>query len=155
MSRKIRHSSFKKPKSKQEKQKAEPSTDLPSFSILYQENPKLVPISPHKENLLDKLWRFSESNLFWGGGVAVALASYAFLLTQALRFSIILLVVAWAVITISIFKHNFFESRKRKTQIIRNSFISLFIGVVLCVIWLWLQPQPNVVTVNTAQPQQI
>ena len=147
-----RKRNLKQPSSKTEAPKVLPKSDLPPLSsILYQENPK-PKLSLHKENTLEKLWRFSESNFFWGGGVAMALASYAFLLTQALKFSIVLLVVAWVVITISIFKHNFFERGIRKIQIIGNSFISLFIGIVLCVTWLWLQPQPNPSQVVSIQP---
>lgn len=98
--------------------------------------------SIQRETIPEKLSRISESNFFMGGGIAVALAAYAFLLTGALKFSILLLAVAWIVITISIYRQNFFEGKSHKTQIISNGFISLSIGVGLSLIWLWLQPEP-------------
>jgi len=114
--------------------------------------PKLIqPILP-QESRLEKLWRFSESNLFWGGGIAVALAAYAFLLTGALKFSIVLLAASWVVITISIFKHKFFEKKLRKHQVIGNGLISLSIGVIFCLVWVWMQPQA--IPVPTVAEQQ-
>ncbi len=85
----------------------------------------------------------------------MALAAYAFLLTGALKFSVVLLAASWIVITISIFKHKFFEKKLRKHQIIGNGLISLFIGIVFCFVWIWMQPQPTPTLKAAEQPKPI
>src|SRR5438067_1672242 len=93
------------------------------------------------ETFWEKLWRLTESNFFWGGGVGMILVAYGFLLAGALKFSIALLVVRWLVITVSVYRHRFFERRARRVQLAGQTLISLFLVVVLIVLWLSLRPQ--------------
>jgi len=103
-----------------------------------------LPEEPKKpETLREKFWRLTESNLFWGGGVGMILVAYGFLLAGALKFSVILIVVGWLVITVSIYRHNFFEGKSRRGQLIRQTLISIIVGIILAVLWLSLRPSPN------------
>jgi|GEM_PF-5805033 len=102
-----------------------------------------------------KLWKLTESNFFWGGGVGVALAAYAFEIGGAPRFAVVLLVIAWLVFTISIFRHGFFERSSKTARFIYQSVISLVIAVMLIITWVLLHPitvQPQVATPNAATP---
>lgn len=45
------------------------------------------------------------------------------------------------------FRHKFFERKIRRNQLIGNSLISIFIGVILVLTWSWLQPAPNPMTI--------
>lgn len=112
----------------------------------YQElspSPTFVPIGQtdfSEPSILEKLWRLTESNLFWGGGVGVALAAYAFEIGGAPRFAVLLLVMAWLVFTISIFRHGFFERSPNGAEFIYQSLISLAIVAVLVITWILLHP---------------
>ena len=70
------------------------------------------------------------------------LVAYSFLLTGAVKFSIVLLVIGFAIITVSIYEH-FFKGNPRVTQIIGLSLISAALAVVFGLIWLSLQPEPS------------
>lgn len=105
-------------------------------------------------SVLEKLWKLTESNFFWGGGVGMALAAYAFEIS-APRFSICLLVLAWLVFTISIFRHGFFEGKAARR--IYEGVISLIIGALLAGIWILLKPVTTQPTtgINLSSPTSI
>lgn len=96
----------------------------------------------------EKLWKLTESNFFWGGGVGMALTAYAFELGGAPRFAVVLLVMAWLVFTISVFRHGFFERGSKVARLIYHALISLAIAVVLAITWILLHPV-------TVQPVQV
>ncbi|HXM51497.1 MAG TPA: hypothetical protein VN956_26885 [Pyrinomonadaceae bacterium] len=89
----------------------------------------------------DKLSSLTESNFFMGGGVGVALASYAFLISNASRFGLLLLVIAWLIISISIYRHRFFANKPRRAQEYWNGLVCTVVGVFLAVTWMALIPR--------------
>ncbi|MDX6577841.1 MAG: hypothetical protein QOE96_3794 [Blastocatellia bacterium] len=104
-------------------------------------------------SIAEKFWKLTDSNLFWGGGIGVALAAYAFELGGAPRFSVFLLVAAWLVITISIFRHGFFARSSKTAKRIYESLISLIIAAALVITWILLYPitiQPAQVSVGSS-----
>ncbi|MEK6284490.1 MAG: hypothetical protein AABO57_01975 [Acidobacteriota bacterium] len=94
-----------------------------------------------QQSLSQKLSRLADSNLFWGGGVAVALAGYAFELGSAPKASVVLLVLAWLMITISVCRHDFFEGKQKPLKLVGNSFLSGLLAAVLAVAWIALRAQ--------------
>lgn len=93
------------------------------------------------DSLWEKLWKFTESNLFWGGGVGVALAAYAFLFGGAPRwFPLLLLVASWLIISLSVYRHRFFEGRPSLAQVVANAIVYALVGFVLIIFWLLLVP---------------
>jgi hypothetical protein len=103
--------------------------------------------SAKSESISQKFGHLSESNFFWGGGVGMVFVAYGFLLAGALKMSIALLFIGWAIITISIYSHNFFEGRSKRVEVIGQTLISGFLAIALVLIWLSLRPQA------IAQPQ--
>lgn len=71
----------------------------------------------------------------------MTLAAYAFLLAGAPKFSIILLVLAWLTISVSIFRHNFFDRKSKHLQVIGSASISLCIAILLFLAWIFLRPE--------------
>jgi hypothetical protein len=116
-----------------------PSKNKPARKGRKRDSSKKPPSHP-TPSAGDKFWRLTESNFFWGGGVGMILVAYGFLLSGALKFSIALLVIGWAVITISIYRHNFFEGKPRRTQLIGQTLIPAVSAVVLTVLWFSLKP---------------
>jgi hypothetical protein len=94
---------------------------------------------PTQETLWEKIWRLSDSNLFWGGGVGMAIAAYAFLIGGAPKFAIVLLVTAWLMMAVSIYRHNFFEGKSKRVRIIGQTLISGLLVIVLIVLWVSLR----------------
>jgi hypothetical protein len=85
----------------------------------------------------------------------MALAAYAFELGGAPKFSVFLLVAAWLVITISVFRHGFFAKSSNVAKRVYESLISLSVAVVLVVTWILLHPAivpPQVVASSAASP---
>jgi len=62
------------------------------------------------------------------------------LIGGAPRFAIVLLCVAWLMISVSIYKHRFFERRSRRAQILGNVFACSSVAIILVVAWLRLIP---------------
>jgi hypothetical protein len=94
-----------------------------------------------KKSFWDKLWGLTESNLFWGGGVSVALIALGFRWANAPpKLTILLLFIAWLVISISVYRHGFFELRSRFVQVIGNMVISAIIAATFVAAWVILQP---------------
>ncbi len=89
----------------------------------------------------DKIWKLAESNFFMGGGIGGVLAALAFL-GPAPRFAIVLLCLAWVVISLSICRHRFFEHRSMRLQILCNVLIILIVALCLVAAWLFLTPSP-------------
>jgi hypothetical protein len=109
--------------------------------------------SPAK-SLWDKFWKLTESNLLWGGGVGMALVALGFRWGNAPpKFTIALLVLAWLIFSISVYRHRFFEGRKRRWEIAGNVVISLIIAVTLTVLWLLLQPSVSIPVLQPALSQ--
>ncbi|MDQ3713299.1 MAG: hypothetical protein M3388_13925 [Acidobacteriota bacterium] len=108
------------------------------------ELPTQSEVSLQEQTFLQKIWKLSESNLFWGGGCGVIIVTFGTLLTTtAITFSFVLLVVGWMMITISIWRHKFFERKSNKAQAFGNISISLPIGVILFGMWILLRPIPT------------
>jgi hypothetical protein len=84
----------------------------------------------------EKLSKLAESNFFMGGGVGMVIAAYAFLLGGAPRFGFALLILSWLVISISLWRHRFFENRSREN--IWNIILCGLIGLLLLGIWILL-----------------
>lgn len=70
----------------------------------------------------------------------MCLAAFAFLIAGAVKFSIPLLIIAWAVMVYALFKHNFFEGKTAALQIIGNLCLSVAIAGVFIIVWICLQP---------------
>ena len=70
----------------------------------------------------------------------MALAAYAFLIGGAPRFAVALLVLAWLVVTISIYRHRFFEGKSRAVEALGNAGISAVIAVMFILLWFLLRP---------------
>ena len=85
--------------------------------------------------------RLSGDNIFWAGGVGLTIAAYAFLLEGAPTFSVILLMIAWGLIAVAIYRHNFFEGKSRRLQITGNIVIPGLVAVIFAVTWLALRPE--------------
>lgn len=68
--------------------------------------------------------------------------AYGFLLADALKFSIALLVIGWLIITVSIYRHNFFESKAKRVRVAGQTLISITLAVILVVLWFALRPSP-------------
>lgn len=85
---------------------------------------------------MEKFDKLAERNSFMGGGVAVAFAAYAFLLSGAPRFGFALLILSWLVMSISVWRHRFFENRKHDTA--WNVVTCILIGLVLFGTWILL-----------------
>lgn len=100
-------------------------------------NPQAPPLPSH---VREKFWKLGESNLFMGGGIGIALAAYAFLMTGAPRFAVFLLIVAWLIISVSIFRHRFFERRTEPAQRVANGITCIAIGGLLAIGWFLLSP---------------
>lgn len=96
-----------------------------------------------RESGWSKLWRLTESNFFMGGGVGMAIAAYAFLIGGAPRFAVFLLVVSWLVMAVSIYRHNFFEGRSGRIQLIGETLVSLCVALALALLWAALRPDPS------------
>lgn len=132
----------------QDPQPPSESSKLPArdnLAVIPESNILDLPEEPKKsESLWDKFWRLTESNFFMGGGVGMALAAYAFLIGGAPKFAIFLLVIAWLVITVSTYRHNFFEDKSRPTQLIGQTLVSLAVAVVLFLLWFILLPKAPV-----------
>jgi hypothetical protein len=110
------------------------------------------PLPPQQEAVRNKVSRLADSNLFWSGGVAMALAAYAFLIGGTPKFSIILLIIAWLIILISVFRHNFFERRAKKIQLIGSASISLCIALALVLAWILLRPESQSTSSTVSTP---
>lgn len=129
-----------------------PADELPPHAA-----PKFATIGEShfsEPSIWGKLWKLTESNLFWGGGVGMALAAYAFE-PSAPKFSVVLLVLAWLVFTVSIFRHGFFAHSSKTAKRIYESLISILIAIVLTVTWILLRPitaHPVQVAVTTPTP---
>ena len=82
------------------------------------------------------------------------LVAYSFILTGAVKFSIVLLVIGFAIISVSIYEH-FFKGNPRVTQIIGLSLISAALAVVFGLIWLSLQPEPSATSYPLLSPRAV
>lgn len=103
---------------------------------------QLPPHSSHLQTTLEKLWKLTDSNLFWGGGIGLALAAYAFEWSSAPpKLTVVLLAIAWAFISISICRHKFFERYSRAFQIVLTVFVCGLVASILVVSWFLLIPQ--------------
>jgi len=93
------------------------------------------------ETFLGKFDRLSESNLFWGGGVGIVSLGLGFRFAGAPRwFSIVLLIVGWLIISVSIWRHEFFDIYGRLIQIAANTFICAAVAVLISGAWRALVP---------------
>ena len=92
------------------------------------------------DSFRDKLSRLTESNLFWSGGVAMALAAITLAPTRQV-FSLVCLVIAWLILTVSIYKHRFFERRTKWEQALYNSLASVFVAGLLVLVWAASLPE--------------
>jgi len=108
---------------------------------------------------LEKLWKLTESNLFWSGGVGMALIALGFRWANAPpKLTIPLLFLAWLTITLSVYRHGFFEARSRFIQVSGNVAISVAIAATLVVAWFILEPSTPTQTspvVSTSSPSPI
>lgn len=94
------------------------------------------------ETFAGKFDRLSESNLFWGGGVGIVSLALAFRFSDAPHwFSLTLLIIGWLIISISIWRHKFFEGQARLIQTIANTFVCVVIAAVISVAWFVLSPK--------------
>jgi hypothetical protein len=94
----------------------------------------------------EKFTSFTESNLFWGGGVGLALAASAFKWANAPpKLTITMLVIAWLIISISVYRHGFFDRWSRTVEAIGNLIVFLLIAVVFVAVWVVLEPATNTV----------
>jgi hypothetical protein len=91
---------------------------------------------PKKQPTLEKFFKLAESNFFMGGGVGMVIAAYAFLLGGAPRFGFALLSLSWLVISMSLWRHRFFENRSLEN--IWNVIVCGLIGLLLLGIWILL-----------------
>lgn len=107
--------------------------------------------SPPAPSVAEKFWRLTESNFFMSGGVGIAIAGYAFI-GSAPNFASFLLVAAWLVITISIYKHSFFEGNSKPIQKIFVMLISAVVAVVMFGTWLFLQPEQPDISLRLVYP---
>jgi hypothetical protein len=93
----------------------------------------------HRETFGQKL---ADSNLFWGGGVGMVLVALSFEWGHVPpRVTIVMLAVAWLIISISTYRHRFFENRPRWVGILGNIGMWLTIGMVLAFLWYLFRPQ--------------
>jgi hypothetical protein len=98
------------------------------------------PPEPPQNLLWDKFWKLGESNVFMGGGIGVALAALAFLMAGAPRFAVFLLCLAWLLISLSIYKHRFFEDKSLRIQILGNVLACSAVAVGFVAAWVLLAP---------------
>jgi hypothetical protein len=89
-----------------------------------------------------KLSHLADSNLFWSGGIALAVAAYGFILAGALIASVMLLALAWLTITVAFYRYNFFEGKSKAKQVAGHVFISGVLAVILVGGWFSLRPKP-------------
>lgn len=71
----------------------------------------------------------------------MAIAAYAFLIGGAPKFAIVLLVIAWLIMSVSIYRHNFFEGKSKPAQVIGHILLPGLLAVVLIVLWFYLRPE--------------
>ena len=71
------------------------------------------------------------------------LGGIGLLISNAPKLSAIALFVGWILFCWSIFKHNFYEEKTHKEQIIRKSIISFLLVLVFFVFWFALLPSPE------------
>jgi hypothetical protein len=112
-------------------------------------SPTEPPKPTERKSFWDKLWALTESNLFIGGGVGMAIAAYAFLLSGAPWFGLCLLILGWLVISLSVYRHRFFEDRSRLVQVIGNLTVCGSVGLILGVLWGLLVPAPAQIGIST------
>jgi len=97
-----------------------------------------------KPSVTERLLALSESNLFWGGGIAFIVTGLGSLLGGFVTFSAVLISIGWIILGLSIFR--FFHISKKITLL-----ISIFIGFLLLLVWLLLRPTVVVEPVHEAQ----
>lgn len=92
---------------------------------------------------MEKFWKFTDSNLLWGGGVGLAFIAYAFEWASVPpKVTVTMLVMAWLIISVSIWRHRFFEQWPRTLEMTVNGFISLLVAGMIVIGWLAFQPSP-------------
>ncbi len=131
------------PKLKTRKASVESNKESVVVNNVMTENSEIA--TPNKpNNFLDKFWHLSESNLFWGGGIALIIAGIGFLIfNESVVFSAILLGIGWIMLTVSMYKYKIFESKTQKTQILLTTSISISILIFLFILWFLLKPIPS------------
>jgi phosphate/sulfate permease len=78
--------------------------------------------------------------MFWGGGLGMAIAGFGFEPSR-LKTSIVFLIIAWLLSSVSIYRNRFFEWRSSAIQWAGNLAVSLGIASILGIIWLALLPE--------------
>lgn len=82
----------------------------------------------------------------------MAIAAYGFQLAGAPRLSIVLLIIAWLVISISLYRHNLFEGKSKQKQITGHILIPASLAAVFIVVWVSLQPTTSQQGTSNATP---
>lgn len=83
----------------------------------------------------------SRKATFWGGGVGMALVALGFRWGNAPPwFTVTLLVLAWLIFSISVYKHKFFERWSPFRQLLGNAGVSVVIALILSAAWVGLRP---------------
>ncbi|MBA3692829.1 MAG: hypothetical protein H0W77_05235 [Acidobacteria bacterium] len=123
--------------------KPESQVVLPKANVKEPDKTKQPRATKQQETLQQKLWYLSENNLFWGGGGAIIVTAYGFLiLNVSAIFSGILFIAGGLFITASIYRRNFFEGKAKMFQLLCNSCIAIAITTILALSWILLQPKP-------------
>jgi len=128
----------------------EPETDTDVGKIANEDEPPSN--GPRRKTIWQKLSDMTDTNLFWGGGVTMALAALAFRWANAP--SIItagLLLLAWLITSISVYRHRFFERWSPFIQIMSYATTSIVIAVLFVAAWAALRPSGLALSGN--QPQ--
>ena len=101
-------------------------------------------IQKAESSLPEKFWKFTDSNLLWGGGIGLAFIAYAFEWANVPpRVTLAMLAVAWLIISVSIWRHRFFERWPPSFEMVVNGFISLLVAVLIVIGWIVFQPSPT------------
>lgn len=126
-----RHSKVEKQSSRK---KSHQSAPMPDIQLESQR------LSPHRKSFRQKLSDLADSNLFWSGGVAMALAAYAFEWGKAPpALCVVLLIDACVIITVAVYRHNFFEGKSRGVRTVSHILVSGCLAVVLILAWIALR----------------
>jgi hypothetical protein len=95
-----------------------------------------------RETFRAKVSRLSDSNAFWSGGAAMILAALGLISTHIVA-SLIMIIIGWLIVSVSIYRINFFDSHSKLIQIIGHFVVIIGLAGILAWIWVGLRPDPE------------